>query len=266
VDGGSQKEVSTTLQYLLDRHPAIRLVILETSIWNVCNMADHPFWPFQAGFHERSPSALAKYLVSGETLGLSLSRLAFTWQGWFAGTFTDDVRRVHRWIERMEGQFHNPEHIRQQFAYSVPRPEEPLHPSASLTAAQANNVLQCFEANIMTIVRAYPQVQFLLFNPPVFQWLQWYRHRKGDIDAWNLAEERIAIQLPKNARYFDFYAAGEIQNDCMRYMDMGHFDQESADLIVKWLFEGRLERTASTNDAISAAVRDGAQERVSCPP
>ena len=98
VFGATQKEVSATLSYLLKRRPALKLVFVETSVWNVCDLGDHAAWPFPTDLYEREPVALIKHLMAWSTFRWSLLKLRLV-AGWPTPHFSRDPRAVHRWFE-----------------------------------------------------------------------------------------------------------------------------------------------------------------------
>jgi hypothetical protein len=63
---------------------------------------------------------------------------------------------------------------------------------------------------------------------------------------------------------FDFYADKEVVNDCTRFMDIAHFDEATGDRIVKFMHEGKFERTKQTDAAISALAKSDLTERHPC--
>ena len=132
--------------------------------------------------------------------------------------------------------------------------------------AESLRTFHCMQ-RFATVARRYPSTTFFIFNPPVLQRLLWYRGRLGQIEAWIRAQEMFAAKVAApNVRYFDFYAATDLERDCRRFRDVAHFDPDTGDQLVRWMHEGNFQRTAASNPAISAAIRDSLGEPHPCPP
>jgi hypothetical protein len=267
VFGSSQSDISETLRYLLQRRPELKLIFLEVSIWNVCQEANTSARRFPIELYRDDPRGLLKYLASAETLTLSALQLAYR-IGYPFSRFSRDETQVHRWYEAVRASFGNPTHVMRVFNRDIPDQTTVKNYSAVQIEAEAQALLDCFERNVVRHALDNPATRFFVFNPPVLQWTLWVRARLGLIDVWNRAQELFAERITTvlNLRYFDFYAAAEIENDCNRFMDIAHFDPAASDQLVHWMHEGQFERTPRTNSAITSAVREAAAKRVACPP
>jgi hypothetical protein len=266
IFGASSRETTLTLSYLLKKRTALKLVFFEASIWNVCNDAWHPAWEFPIRLYDDNPIGVAENLFSIDTIRLSIKELHYRYGIQNSG-FTDSETLVHRWYETQAWAFNNPDQIKRVLARDLPTIPEATTLSESQIEADASVILACMK-KILPITAQHPDTTFFIFNPPVLQYLLWFRARIGLIEVWNRAQERFAAEISTtpNVRYFDFYAATEIGDDCRRFMDTAHFDPAASDQIVRWMKSGTFERTKASNPAISDAVRSAIRDRVACPP
>jgi hypothetical protein len=268
VWGASQKEISETLRLAFAQHPDLKTVFLSAPVWGVCSDLDHPIWHLPVGLYRGEPLGyLPPLLTKGPTM-LSVEKiLRVTGLGKPATEFVDNVADVPRWDADAEGLFGSPERLRKAFADDADK-DKLIRYSPEQVAAGANDILLCFERNVLAFAHAHPATRFYVFNPPAYQWWLWARHRNGAVAVWNRAQEALAeIAAPdSNLAYFDFFAAREITNDCMRYRDMAHFDPRSGDELVTMMKADRYRRTPRTNDDVSQRVTANLGELVPCPP
>lgn len=266
VYGATFKEIIPTLEYVLKKRK-LKTVFLDVSAYGWCGYADHPFWEFPKGLYQDNPFSTVAYLIRGPTTRLSFDVIAFEMFGKARLPLSYNWKDVARFYEtqkdRFDAKFIAPM-IQKDLNFSIPAI---VRSKAEITKL-ANANVDCFRKVILPVLKSYPETQFYLFNPPVLQQLLRYRALLGHVEIWNHAQEAVSNELQQleNARYFDFYAAGEIENDCRKFMDMGHFDQQSSDLLLHWMKEGRFERTSKTNAKISADVVKVASAQLECPP
>jgi hypothetical protein len=173
---------------------------------------------------------------------------------------------VHRWYEDQHANFNNPNHINLILKRDLPSSQASPMVEREIEA-EALRTFHCME-RFLAIAKQYPDTRLFIFNPPVLQQLLSYRAKPGLVEVWIRAQEMFAANLASvsNVKYFDFHAAADIENDCRRFMDAAHFDPAAGDQLVRWMHDGIFERTKEANQAISAAIRSAAAERVSCPP
>ncbi len=133
-----------------------------------------------------------------------------------------------------------------------------LHPeefAAPLTQAS-------FEANVLPLVQAHPEVEFDLFFPPVSAAYQALMSRTAPaaFDHEFRWKEMVArgVELWANVRLHDLQGMPAVQ-DFSRYTDTVHFDarthQEVIAAIVEQRFLATPERLAETEARLRAAVR-----------
>jgi hypothetical protein len=251
-----------TLAYLLARRPELKVVFLEASVWELCNTGIRLTWNFPDGLYRDDFGARLQYLTSGTTLATSGRKIGFLLG--LGGSFSRDARMSHRWIDALRGNFNNPKYMTLILRRDAPK-AKPNEPHILDVEADAKVVAACFEHWILPYVRAHPKTTFYVFNPPVIQQLLWYQESRGVVSAWARAEELIAKKFrAPNLKVFDFYADKEVVNDCTRFMDIAHFDEATGDRIVKFMHEGKFERTKQTNAAISALAKSDLTERHPC--
>ena len=265
VYGGPYKDVASTLRYALSKHPDLRIVLVESPVWDLCGESEHPLWPLPARLYNGEPVGLLRPLLSKEPTVLALEKLLLvTGIGKPLTEFTDDVHDVPRWDKGAVDKFGRPEVLRKLLD---PVTLE-LTPNDQGTPDDRGRALaECFRRSIATMVSAHPKVQFQVYNPPLYQWSLWMRRREGVLAVWNRAQELIgeaASDLP-NLIYHDFNAAAEIVNDCSRYRDLAHFDPSSGDHMVRAMKRETYRRTPATNAALSARILMMAEAQVDCP-
>lgn len=265
VFGGSSREQRITRDYLLEHRPKLRYVFLEASIWGVCGQGNHPFWKFPLDLYDDSARGNAKYLASFESLLFSAGSLLFR-AGYNSSYFSRQEQATHRWYEAWASNFDNPTHIRDAIQRDIPA-TQPSPMNDARIIADASTTLGCMD-DFISLAKRWPATTFYIFNPPLLQMLLRYREQAGLLAAPNIAQEAFVAKIAgiPNIRYFDFLAAADIERDCRRFMDVGHFDPAASDQLVRWMHNGTYRRTVESNAAISAAVRAIAQDSVACPP
>jgi hypothetical protein len=258
--GASQRENTEGARLALRMRRAIRTVLFETSIWNVCNESLHANWSFPIGIYNGHAWAMAGYLFSFETAKLSALKLSGV-----KSRFATDSGRVYRWWDQYSARVGDRELLEKEIAEEQ-APAQPVVMSAEIAAARATELADCFERSPLSLARQYPQIRFLFFNPPVMQWHLWALYRSGQVESWNAAQEEIArrVAAVSNARYFDFYPAIGKVGHCRHWWGISHFDLGVGDTLVRWMAEGSYERTSATNAALSAATRAAASEKMTC--
>lgn len=265
VIGSAGVENPTTLRFALRTRPEIKTAFLETTAWGLCGTGTHPSYEFPMAIYEGRPLARFAHLLRAETTRLSYVKLSGKLRGQYSSPyFVADQSTIHRWFEQVRPDaFGTGEYLK---SYTAPAAATAL--ADEIVEQSAVGLARCFQRDYLVFAKAHPNVRFYFINSPLFQWGQWNLQQSDQIRALNRAQEIIAeaaAEFP-NAHYFDFNAAVEIVNDCRRYMDMGHFDQWSADQLFRWMREGRYRRTPATNAALSTAITDNVRQRVACPP
>jgi hypothetical protein len=183
--------------------------------------------------------------------------------------FTTNADDIYRWYgPHFVPFFGNPQHLQEIILPAGADAMQVQSLSSETIQSSAVPLADCFSAHEGTWPTVFPNVQFYFFNPPFFQWALWYFQKSGAVAVWNRAGEIISGRLRRsdNARYFDLNADTKITEDCRRYMDTAHHTPETDDEIFNLIHEGKFERTAATNSALSAAVLSSATNKVPCPP
>ena len=102
------------------------------------------------------------------------------------------------------------------------------------------NALDNLEKNLISIIRAHPETDFILFIPPYSE-LEWYNmYLRGHLDfvlyIKEICAERL-LELP-NVTLYDFNTREEWVRDLRYYKDYSHYSPEINDAIAQAIANG----------------------------
>lgn len=255
--GMNQGPINKVVRYALDHQPSIKTVYLATSIWDSCQVDPHPTSPLPKSLYSGYYWADLEYLMSYETVEYSYLKVSGSEH------FSRDPLAIFSWWERyksINGDVAYLESLRDKMSI----PDSKREP-ANLNA-ESGRLSDCFKAFASDFAREYPSVFFYYVNPPLHQWLLHQRWMYGVLETQLAAMDEIGrfISSLPNAAYFDFYAAKEWTTDCSHWRDMSHFDPFVGQEILKAIATGSYQRTAATNEGLTARTIQSVQQSVEC--
>lgn len=255
--GVSAGDIHIVTNYALRRIPTLRTVFLSLPIWGVCSRQPHPTSPIPLSLYYGYYWSDIEYLLSMETARAAWNK---------PSQFSEDMSHVIRWWHINGKDNGNMDIINRLYARQ-PQPSRRKAPSRHAVEAQSLAAFQCYKDQITALVRAYPKVDFYIFNPPHLQWLLHSRWMQGSIDYQIRAMELIAEftdTLP-TVRFFDFYSApADRVMHCRHYRDLSHFDLEVSDYLFEAMASGQFERTTDTNSQATARTLKNLETKLDC--
>ena len=109
-----------------------------------------------------------------------------------------------------------------------------------LSEAEAAQVAQTFDENILSVVQAHPDTTFYIFITP-YSMYNWYRlwatgQTYKYIEAQRIATERM-LECP-NVKLYTFFEHHEVIENLDNYRDEAHYAPWINEQIMNWIYEG----------------------------
>lgn len=254
--GMNTDQAIAVTEHAMRWHPSIKTVLFEAPVYQLC-FVDKNAVPREA--YLDLPTAEIAYLTSWDVTVRSWQKLTGSAPNMFGGPTEQSVYQWWRgakfgdlpYLERQAL-------VKNAPAVAVAQPEAAVASRTALRTA-------CID-KLFAFTDQHPDTQFMLIDPPVSQWWQWYRSMVGLLPEYLKTQEMIAEMAAarRNVRYFDFYPSIPQTGECRHYRDQNHFDLEVADQIVRWIAEGKYERTPQNNAEMSAASIEAAKTKMAC--
>lgn len=239
--GSYFKELGDFLKYAYENHEGIDRVFWVLDLTHFLTEADkvghtdNPEYLYDDNFFNDASYLLNKDVLPNMARALvNYSPVDFDWQVWNDPTGYDTLVSM----------------------YGPNRPEQ--QEAKEFDEAMRDMVLENFESNILSIVRAHPETEFTFVYPPgnAFFWDYVTRYGEYDcyIDAMELAAENI-LALP-NTRLFSYADDDGKVRDLDRFKDRVHFDPAMMSEIIADTAAGKGEITLDTLADRMASLRE----------
>lgn len=242
MNGGRPSEQAMVLDAAL-KHSETPL---RTVIWGI----DPHMWVYPVNDRNQL-YFFPEYLYKPDPLGVLRSYLlsrditAMSWTSLYNHRYNQvpgiDLDNVGNWVEYFAQFKYACSAVETQVSKFVPRDARvPATPPPPEAVAQNGAVLNAnFEQNLLPLIRANPQTQFYLYNPPYSRAEAFYLAAKapGALEARQRFKERLEQLARENANihYYDFEQWRDITDNLDNYYDYQHHSKAINDAMFEYM-------------------------------
>jgi len=223
MGGAVAHEIYTTLETAFESGHHIETVLIGLDIYAVAGeedeyRSDHyfPLYLYDKHFWNDYP-----YLLSLDTVVLSLKALV--------KPYVSKNPIIFSYEHMYEWQYHNVNDFgKEKVLRQWKRDKKNFNKDFTLSRYQFSNFKKSFDANILVLVKKYPDTKFILFLPP-YSYLTYEDWKeKGMTESVETFKKYLATvdREYDNLDVFDFQTAATITDNLDNYRDITHYHQK----------------------------------------